>query len=264
MTNREKIINNNNKLDQCLDIVNQMPNVSGGESEFDSIIERTISDTYVNDRILQIGSYFFYGCQNLNSISCANVTSIGSYCVANSGITQVNLPRLTTINNSGFQNSKITYIEIPLVKRLADSCFRQSLIETLTVPNVETVNGSVFRDCSKLESVVFLNTANITLSGTNTFYNCTALRTVDFYGKVTISSGQCFQKSNLTSLILRNTSEPSSLTITTAFAETPVINGTGYIYVPSTLVDQYKSATNWSAYASQIRAIEDYPEITGD
>ena len=34
-------------------------------------------------------------------------------------------------------------------------------------------------------------------------------------------------------------------------------------YVPTSLVDTYKSATNWSTYAEQIRAIEDYPEITG-
>jgi hypothetical protein len=40
-------------------------------------------------------------------------------------------------------------------------------------------------------------------------------------------------------------------------------NGTGYIYVPATLVDTYKAGTNWSTHADQIRAIEDYPEITG-
>ena len=34
-------------------------------------------------------------------------------------------------------------------------------------------------------------------------------------------------------------------------------------YVPTSLVEAYKSATNWSACAEQIRAIEDYPEITG-
>ena len=36
-----------------------------------------------------------------------------------------------------------------------------------------------------------------------------------------------------------------------------------YVYVPKALVGAYKSATNWSTYANQIRAIEDYPDITG-
>jgi hypothetical protein len=48
-----------------------------------------------------------------------------------------------------------------------------------------------------------------------------------------------------------------------AFNNTPIKSGTGYIYVPATLIDSYKSATNWSTYAAQFRAIEDYPEICG-
>jgi hypothetical protein len=48
-----------------------------------------------------------------------------------------------------------------------------------------------------------------------------------------------------------------------ALTGTPIANGTGYIYVPSTLVDTYKANGTWSNYAVQIRAIEDYPEITG-
>lgn len=42
---------------------------------------------------------------------------------------------------------------------------------------------------------------------------------------------------------------------------------TGYLYVPSTMVDSYKTATNWSSYADYIRAIEDYTvdgTVTGE
>jgi hypothetical protein len=43
-----------------------------------------------------------------------------------------------------------------------------------------------------------------------------------------------------------------------------VANGyTRYIYVPRALVDSYKAATNWSNYANQFRAIEDYPDVCG-
>lgn len=41
---------------------------------------------------------------------------------------------------------------------------------------------------------------------------------------------------------------------------TAIANGNGYIYVPAALVDAYKSDSKWSAFADQIRAIEDYPE----
>ena len=44
---------------------------------------------------------------------------------------------------------------------------------------------------------------------------------------------------------------------------TKIHSGQGYVYVPAALVDSYKAAANWQNYADQIRAIEDYPEITG-
>ena len=45
------------------------------------------------------------------------------------------------------------------------------------------------------------------------------------------------------------------------FSNTPISNGTGYIYVPKALIESYQAHEKWSAYASQFRAIEDYPEI---
>ena len=38
----------------------------------------------------------------------------------------------------------------------------------------------------------------------------------------------------------------------------PIMKGEGYIYVPRALVDSYKVATNWSSWATQFRALEDY------
>ena len=48
-----------------------------------------------------------------------------------------------------------------------------------------------------------------------------------------------------------------------AFSDTPIANGTGFVYVPLSLIEDYKTATNWATYAAQFRAIEDYPEICG-
>ena len=41
----------------------------------------------------------------------------------------------------------------------------------------------------------------------------------------------------------------------------------GYIYVPRNMIETLSNATNWSAYASQLRALEDYTvdgTTTGD
>jgi hypothetical protein len=47
------------------------------------------------------------------------------------------------------------------------------------------------------------------------------------------------------------------------FYNTPIHEGTGFIYVPRALIDSYKADTYWATYSSQFRAIEDYPEICG-
>jgi hypothetical protein len=51
------------------------------------------------------------------------------------------------------------------------------------------------------------------------------------------------------------------------YPNSAIADGKGYIYVPRTLVNSYKTATNWSVYANQFRALEDYTvdgTITGE
>ena len=99
--------------------------------------------------------------------------------------------------------------------------------------------------------------------GKYAFYGCSNLTRLDF-GAVTSVGEYAFANcTGLTALILRNTSGVCTLANKNAFQGSSIASGTGYIYVPSALVNSYKSATNWSNYAAQVRAIEDYPEITG-
>jgi hypothetical protein len=66
-----------------------------------------------------------------------------------------------------------------------------------------------------------------------------------------------FYQTALTTLILRKTDGICTM----PYASTV---GSGVkVYVPSALVEEYKVATNWSAIANNIYAIEDYPDITG-
>ena len=105
------------------------------------------------------------------------------------------------------------------------------------------------------------------------FRGCTALTTIDIGGNDDVypsSTSDDFYFANnafngasaLETLILRP-NVVAKMQGTTVFTTCPITSGTGYIYVPAALVDSYKAAANWSTYANQIRAIEDYPEITG-
>lgn len=149
---------------------------SGGGSDelVNSLVERTISGTYVNNTVTIIGRYGLAGCTKLTSV---------------------------------------------------------------VLPAVRTTDGNSMNGCSELIKADFSNLQTIRYS---TFYS----------------------NKKLVTLIIR-TQAVAHLEKTSAFKDTPIASGTGYVYVPSALVDSYKSATNWSTYADQIRAIEDYPDITG-
>lgn len=94
-----------------------------------------------------------------------------------------------------------------------------------------------------------------------TFRLATALEYVDFHKAERLQTYVFYGCTNLKTLIIR-TSTLCTLDALNTFTNTPIDLGTGVIYVPDNLVEQYKTAKNWSTYASQIRAIEDYPEIT--
>lgn len=82
----------------------------------------------------------------------------------------------------------------------------------------------------------------------NVFYNATGINTIDFSNQLTASfSNNYFRYSNLTNLILRNSSVVP-LVATGAFNNTPFASGGtgGTLYVPSSLISSYTSANNWS------------------
>ena len=75
-----------------------------------------------------------------------------------------------------------------------------------------------------------------------------------------------FSNSRMTHLVIKGRGL-CKLHSTTAFDNTPIASGNGYIYVPRENVNYYKNADNWQTYASQFRALEDYTvdgTITGE
>ena len=113
--------------------------------------------------------------------------------------------------------------------------------------------------CTKLTSVVL---PAVAATDGNSMIDCSALTKADFSNLQNIRYSTFYSNKKLVTLIIR-TQVVAKLENTSAFKATPIASGTGYVYVPSALVNSYKSATNWSTYADQIRAIEDYPDITG-
>lgn len=177
-------------------------------------------------------------------------------------ITGISNSRVTSIINYAFYYyPNLKTVDFPAVTSIGNSAFYQcSSLTTADFPVAISISNYAFYYCSSLTTTDFPDATSI---GTQAFCRCSSLTTADFPVAASIDAKAFYYCSKLTALILRKTYAVCRLLNKNAFTSTPIASGTGYIYVPSALVDSYKAATNWATYADQIRAIEDYPDITG-
>lgn len=193
-----------------------------------------------SSEITSLPNDFCRGWLYIKELDFPNATVAGSYiCYNGTRLESVNLPKCTRIGDYSFYNC--------------------TSLQTINCPNINTIGESLFRDCSSLTELVFLEATSI---GTYGVRACTSLTRADFSKLATIGNNAFLESSALVTLIIR-TDSVCKMNNVNSLLSTPIAEGTGYVYVPASLLEDYKSASNWSTYAAQIRAIEDYPEITG-
>lgn len=110
----------------------------------------------------------------------------------------------------------------------------------------------------------YTDTVSTTI-GENAFFGCAELVRVDLHKATAIGVTAFYDCSKLETLIIRSSTVCTSGEVGRGgcLSYTPINSGTGYVYVPKKLLSSYKDKFHWRDIASQIRAIEDYPEITG-
>ena len=175
----------------------------------------------------------------------SNVTTIGDSALNyRRELRSVSLPNVTSICSyaffSSFKHTAMPTLTLPSLTSAGEYAFGQSGVYSITLPKLKEVSSCMFD-------------------------TCLVLAAVDLGVATKINGGSFFGCSDIESLIIR-TNSVCSLAYTTVFNSSAIKNGNGYIYVPSALVDSYKTATNWSVYAAKIRALEDYTvdgSITG-
>ena len=228
----------------------------GEQKTLDGLVAHSLED-FEDSRITEINQFKFFRNQTLKSVNLPNATKIGN--------------------------------------RTFDSCYN---LESVIIPKIDALVGSLFIDCYKLKAIdtsgsnkigdgVFyecyslndVDLSNITTIGAESFKEsgvgtfilpkCTRtsygsffglrVSTIDFFELPAISSDSFIDTYSLAHLIIR-TNTVCSNQRSGAFNNSLIKEGLGWIYVPSNLVDSYKSASNWSTYADRIVSLDEYPK----
>lgn len=190
-----------------------------------------------------------------------NITANGTYDVADKATAVVNVEAGVDYLAKRLNGSLTSYSNAGLTGIAAYGFANCINLATLNTPNVNILGAQAITNTKLTEFVITTPTA-LRLSASRCFMDNSVLAKVDFKNVLLFGTYTFQLCPALITVIIRNGTEVPRVS-SNSFSGTPVASGTGYIYVPSAMVDAYKAATNWSAHADQIRAIEDYPEITG-
>ncbi len=189
------------------------------------------------------------------------------------------------VSYTGFVHSKETYttgnevlIDVDLsntdVPSLGDNLFAYcTSLASITLPeSIVSLGEGCFAICLSLTSITLPD--SVTSLGDSCFYECTSLTSITLPESVTSLEGYCFAEcSSLTSITLPESITSlgegcfyycTSLTLATVLPAIPPslgwfafddVHPSFNIKVRSPYVNDYKTATNWTAYADKISAI---------
>ena len=181
---------------------------------------------------------------------------VASYAFAyNMNIQTVNLPYATTVSSSAFfYCPSLIQVSLPMCSYIGKYAFWEcvSLLQ-VNLPVCSKIDAFAFDDCVSLSQISLPMCSFI---GGYVFYSCSSLSQVNlpvcsFIGR------SAFEWCSSLSIITIGYSGVCSLDGISVFDGTKIASGTGSIYVPASLVDAYKSATNWSYYSNRIFPISE-------
>ena len=202
--------------------------------------DKEVKDLVIPNSVKSIGSFVFYGCYNLTSVSIPiNVISIGEnafrYC---SGLTSVTIPSsVTNISESTFRDCS-------------------GLIPVIIGSSVNSIGGYAFSNCSNLTSVTIPSSVNSI--GYEAFSGCYSLTTLIIGSGVKSISSNAFlscKNINDVSCLAENVPKTSS----DAFKDSYIDYAT--LYVPESSISKYSVVSPWNGF-KEIKSLSgEIPEV---
>ena len=126
---------------------------------YTTIVERSISGEYANDRVTAVGDYAFYKCTSLTGISLPSVESIGVCAFLScTKLTSVSVPAIKTIYRSAFS-----------------SC---TALTSIDLHGVTSIAAMAFYCCTNLTTIILRNASQVCALGDINVFDSTALTQV--------------------------------------------------------------------------------------
>ena len=189
-----------------------------GTASVQAMIDGSISGEYVSDQVTSLRTGAFCDCPELTYVSLPNCTKFNGF--------------------RQFANcTNLTAIYLPKLETITDG--NQNFVgmedlQEISLPSLTKISGSsaTFNGCKNL-CIVNMPLLSGSTIGASCFYNCYDLQTVILGGETLNPLGNTNAFGNAG----RNTQ----------------LN----IYVPDALLDTYKTATNWTAFADKIKPMSE-------
>lgn len=219
-------------------IVTDVPSAGGGagvpQEKYDSLLQalqtQTQAYSFTNDDITSLRDSAFYNDKQLSSVTLQNATHVGA--------------------NAFERCTLLSKCSVDKMQTCGDSAFSRANLSQAVFPNLSAIARNMFVFCSYLKKVKCDKAISI---DERAFNGCASLEVIDILGGGNISAPSTSELYKLKSVVLRGTENvtPTSDTIWLPSSVT--------IYVPDSLVEQYKSATNWSSRT--IKPLSEYVEV---
>lgn len=199
----------------------------------------------------------FTRCKNLIEVSAPKLIQLGNmdpYLSVNNGgfdlcskLSSIYLPECLSVRKGFTGCSRLTDVSLPKCVYIEDAFEHCSSLVSIELPECTYCGYDTFRECYSLRDVSLPKCSFIYYDA---FAYCSSLSEISLPVCGCMAEGAFMDCINLNNIYLEYSSV--CLISSDTFQGTPIDSGTGSIFVPQSLVEDYKSDSMWSKYASQI------------
>ena len=230
---------------------------SGLFGQSNSTPNYTITKVRLSSSVTSISSGAFRACYSLTNITIpSGVTSISSNAFRSCySLTNITIPSgVTSISNEAFINCfSLTNITIPSgVTSISGNAFTSCYsLTNITIPSgVTSISSDAFNSCFSLTNITI--PSSVTSISGGAFSACYSLTNITIPSGVTSISSAFYGCPSIIEYDFSSFTSVPTLVTTTAFTD---INGICKMKIPSALIDEWKTATNWVTYADYMVAV---------